>query len=147
MLAPKGGHPDIGLVHMLALLSVAAPSELNWQAKRGQHRTNCLSFMIGPRNTILEEGCERHGLPPNCGNRGGRGEAAALLTLASQQGAIVGAQEARTVLRSGALLADQSEAQLDQIVSVFRETYPGIGYVNGVAPDLLGDFLIMRQSG
>ena len=87
------------------------------------------------------------GLPPELCTEAVVAEAAALLTLASQQGAIVDAREARAVLRSGALLADQSEAQLDQIVSVFRETYPGIGYVNGVAPDLLGDFLIMRQSG
>jgi hypothetical protein len=145
MLAPKGGHPDIGLVHMLALLAAIAPGELSWQVNDRPTQDELLDHVLGRERRVWQKTAEGKGLPTELRTEPVLLEAAALLTIASQQGAIGNAHEARNVLRKGTLLAGQSEAQLDQLVSVFRETYPGIGYVNGVVPDLLGDYLFTQQ--
>jgi hypothetical protein len=146
-LAPNGHHPDIGLVHMLALLAVLSPEELNWQSNSRPTQDELLGFLLGREIRFWQKAAKGMGLPPELCKVPVLSEAAALLTLSSQQGAITNADEARSVLRNGTLLHDQSQALLDLMVTVFRETYSGIGYVNGVAPDLLGDFLIMNHMG
>lgn len=135
-------HPDIGLVHMLALLAVIAPSEIIGRMNSRPTEDEVLTFLLEREKRHWLKTAKGLHLPPELQQESVLTEAAGLLTLASQQGAISSASEARNVLRSGTLLAGQTEAMLDRLVAAFRETYPGIGYVNGVAPDLLGDFLI-----
>jgi hypothetical protein len=144
-LTSKGQTLDIGLVHMLALLAVKAPDELNWQTNARPTQDELLQFMLHREIRFWQKTAHDLGLPPELRTQEVLAEAAALLTFAAQQGAIVDAPQARRVLRGGTLLKDQTEARLDLIASVFRQTYPGPGYANGVAPDLLGDFLIQQQ--
>jgi hypothetical protein len=130
---------------LLALLAVVAPAELNWQANSRPTQDELLDFLLEREKSCWVKTATSFNLCSELCDYKLLTEAAALLTMASQQGAIANAHEARAVLRAGTLLHDETEARLNQIVSVFRETYPGPGYVNGVTPDLLGDFLIMQQ--
>ena len=146
-LSTAGNVPDIGLVHMLALMAVLAPDELSHGRNARPTQDDILSFLLDREKRHWCKAARAMNLPIEVQAENVLAEAAAAITLTSQQGAIANAVDARNVLRVCTLLAGQNEAVLDRIVALFRETYPGIGYVNGVAPDLLGDYLIMMHEG
>jgi len=146
LLTKGGANPDIGIVHMLALLAVLAPHELDRRTNSRPTQDQVLDFLLDREKRHWVKAARGLNLPAELCQENVLLEVTSLLTLASQQGAIVDAAEARGVLRLGRLLGGQTEALLDRLVTVFRETYPGLGYVNGVTPDLLGDYLILRHA-
>ena len=131
---------------VLALLAAVAPAEFGAGKNFRPTEDDVLGFLLARERRHWSRAAAALGLPPALRSDAVLGEAAALLTLASQQGAIATAADARAVLRTGALLGDQPAALLDRIAEIFRETYPGTGHVGGVTPDLLGDYLILGQS-
>ncbi len=143
-LARAGEPPDIGLIHMLALETVlSAGTNLDRQNSRPQ-RDNILHDALEREQTYWAELAADRNIAPELQQIEILTAAAARLTQPAQQGAIATAADARRVLALEELLEDQSAANLNALANLFREIYPGIGYVNGVVPDLLGDYLITQ---
>ena len=105
LLTRSGTAPDIGLVHMLALLAALAPEELDQRTNTRPTEDEVLDVLLDRERRHWKKAARALSLPSELCQENVLLEAASLLTLASQQGAIGNAAEARDVLRAGALLA------------------------------------------
>lgn len=98
-----------------------------------------LDAALRREQALWDDGARALSLPQLAGRPIRQG--AALITLAGQ---IAHPTQAVELLRSCPLLADQPVAVLDDVAELFHRLYPGMAWLQGVQPDLLGEHLVGR---
>ena len=129
---------------MLAVMAVLAPDEV--KEGGGATRDELLQWTFDREQRQWHERAGSLDLDPVLNTSGALHGVAALLTLAGQQGAIPDDGAACQVVGLERLLGGRDAAQVQQVVTLFRDLYPGED-IGGVAPDLFGDYVIRAREG